>query len=293
MRAFKWPLSLTKCLSFRLLRHNEPIRRWWSVARSRAWPNSCPQDAAAFLSFQLGTSGNFTESVCSQHSATVNRETLFFSGGEENKRLVHIEQLAEQMVERGADRSSMVVAIGGGIVTDMAGFLSSIFMRGIPLIQIPTTLLAQVDAAVGGKTGVNLVAGKNLIGCFHQPLAVLVDPSVLGSLPPREYRAGLYEIIKSGVIMSEPLFRILAERRDEVLAQSPQSGGSHHRRIRAHQRRRSCRPMNGSPDCAESSISATHSGMRSRRRQNTRAFSTARLCRGECAPRLISPGRWK
>jgi 3-dehydroquinate synthase len=148
-------------------------------------------------------------------------ETLFFTGGEENKRLVHIEQLAEQMVERGADRSSIVIAIGGGIVTDMAGFLSSIFMRGVPLIQIPTTLLAQVDAAVGGKTGVNLVAGKNLIGCFHQPLAVLVDPSVLGSLPPREYRAGLYEIIKAGVIMSEPLFRVLAERRDEVLAQSP------------------------------------------------------------------------
>jgi 3-dehydroquinate synthase len=149
-------------------------------------------------------------------------ETLFFTGGEENKRLAHIEQLAEQMVERGADRSSLVVAVGGGIVTDMAGFLAAIFMRGIPVIQIPTTLLAQVDAAVGGKTGVNLVAGKNLIGSFHQPLAVLIDPSVLASLPPREYLAGLYEIIKSGVIASEPLFRVLAERRDEVLAQSPE-----------------------------------------------------------------------
>src|SRR5580658_4308728 len=148
-------------------------------------------------------------------------ETLFFTGGEENKRLAHIEQLAEQMAERGADRSSLVVAVGGGIVTDMAGFLAAIFMRGIPVIQIPTTLLAQVDAAVGGKTGVNLVAGKNLIGSFHQPLAVLIDPSVLASLPPREYVAGLYEIVKSGIIMSAPLFRVLAERRDEVLAQSP------------------------------------------------------------------------
>ena len=106
-------------------------------------------------------------------------DTLFFTGGEENKRLAHIEQLADQMVERGADRSSVIVAFGGGIVTDMAGFLAAIFMRGIPVIQIPTTLLAQVDAAIGGKTGVNLAIGKNLIGSFHQPLAVLIDPAVL------------------------------------------------------------------------------------------------------------------
>lgn len=148
-------------------------------------------------------------------------QTLFFAGGEDHKRLAPIEELAEQMVEHGADRSSIVVAVGGGIVTDMAGFLAAVFMRGIPVIQIPTTLLAQVDAAVGGKTGVNLVAGKNLIGSFHQPLAVLIDPSVLVSLPPREYVAGLYEIVKSGIIRSEPLFRVLAERRDDVLAQSP------------------------------------------------------------------------
>lgn len=148
-------------------------------------------------------------------------QVLFFTGGEDNKRLSHIEQLAEQMVERGADRSSLIIALGGGIVTDMAGFLAAIFMRGIPVIQIPTTLLAQVDAAVGGKTGVNLVAGKNLVGSFHQPLSVLIDPSVLVSLPDREYRAGLYEIIKAGVIRSEPLFRLLSERRDEVLKQSP------------------------------------------------------------------------
>ncbi len=149
-------------------------------------------------------------------------EVLYFVGGEDNKRLSHIEQMADQMVERGADRSSLIVAVGGGIVTDMAGFLAAIFMRGIPVIQVPTTLLAQVDAAVGGKTGVNLVSGKNLIGSFHQPLAVLIDPSVLHSLPDREYRAGLYEIIKAGVIRSEPLFRLLSDRRDEVLNQSPE-----------------------------------------------------------------------
>jgi 3-dehydroquinate synthase len=127
--------------------------------------------------------------------------------------------MAEEMAERGADRSSVVVAFGGGIVTDLAGFLAAIFMRGVPVIQVPTTLLAQVDAAVGGKTGANLTAGKNLMGAFHQPLAVLIDPAVLSTLPEREYRAGLYEIVKTGVIASEPLFRLLAQQADAVLAQ--------------------------------------------------------------------------
>ena len=148
-------------------------------------------------------------------------DPLFFAGGEENKRLSHVEQLAEQMAERGADRSSLVIALGGGIVTDLGGFLAAIFMRGIPVIQIPTTLLAQVDAAVGGKTGGNLVAGKNLIGSFHQPLAVLIDSEVLATLPEREYRAGLFEIVKHGVIASEPLFRLMETRRGAVLAKDP------------------------------------------------------------------------
>jgi 3-dehydroquinate synthase len=147
-------------------------------------------------------------------------ETLIFAGSEENKRCSHVERMAEEMAELGADRSSIVIAFGGGIVTDLAGFLAAIFMRGVPVIQIPTTLLAQVDAAVGGKTGANLTAGKNLIGAFHQPLAVLIDPAVLETLPEREYRAGLYEIVKTGVIASEPLFRLLSERTSEVLAQN-------------------------------------------------------------------------
>lgn len=146
-------------------------------------------------------------------------DVLFFAGGEENKRMAHVEQLAEQMAESGADRSSVIVAFGGGIVTDLAGFLAAIFMRGIPVLQIPTTLLAQVDASVGGKTGANLVAGKNLVGSFHQPLAVLIDPAVLSTLPEREYRAGLYEIIKTGIIASDALFGLLADKRDDVLGQ--------------------------------------------------------------------------
>src|SRR5438105_308313 len=149
-------------------------------------------------------------------------DVLFFAGAEENKRMAHVEQLAEQMAEKGADRSSVVIAFGGGIVTDLAGFLAAIFMRGVPVIQVPTTLLAQVDASVGGKTGANLVAGKNLVGSFHQPLAVLIDPDVLRTLPEREYRAGLFEVIKHGIITSADLFELMAARSKEILAQDPE-----------------------------------------------------------------------
>ncbi len=150
--------------------------------------------------------------------ANVPHELLHLPGGEDQKRLAPVEKLAEEMVLRGGDRSSLVVAFGGGIVSDMAGFLAAIFMRGIPVIQVPTTLLAQVDAAIGGKTGVNLTCGKNLIGSFHQPLVCLIDPAVLDTLPEREYRAGLYEIIKAGIIRDEPLFRFLTDHSAEVLA---------------------------------------------------------------------------
>jgi 3-dehydroquinate synthase len=150
------------------------------------------------------------------------QDPLFFSGGEENKRLASLELLAQQMSERGADRSSLVIAFGGGIVTDLAGFLASIYMRGIPVIQIPTTLLAQVDAAVGGKTGVNLKTGKNLIGTFHQPLAVIIDPLVLSTLSEREYRAGLYEIVKTGVIASAELFDLLENQSQAVFGRQPE-----------------------------------------------------------------------
>src|SRR6185436_18993630 len=141
--------------------------------------------------------------------AALPHDTLFLPGGESHKRLAPLEALAEQMVALGADRTSIVIAFGGGIVNDMAGFLAAMFMRGVPVLQIPTTLLAQVDAAIGGKTGVNLVAGKNLIGSFHQPLAVLIDPATLDSLPEREYSAGLFEVIKYGVISSPGLFQLL------------------------------------------------------------------------------------
>jgi 3-dehydroquinate synthase len=148
-------------------------------------------------------------------------QVLFFPGGEERKRIAQVEALAEQMAVAGADRTSVVVAFGGGIVTDLGGFLASIFMRGVPVLQVPTTLLAQVDAAVGGKTGANLTRGKNLIGTFHQPLAVLIDPDVIATLSDREYRAGLQEIVKCGVIRDLPLFEKFESQADRILRREP------------------------------------------------------------------------
>ncbi len=155
------------------------------------------------------------------HKLGMDVPVLFFPPGESNKRFEHVEALAERMVEAGADRTSVIIAMGGGIVNDTGGFLASIFMRGIPVIQIPTTLLAQVDAAVGGKTGVNLRTGKNLLGTFHQPLAVLIDPEVLQTLPEREYRAGLFEVVKHGIIASPELFEFMNAHRDVILRHEP------------------------------------------------------------------------
>jgi 3-dehydroquinate synthase len=126
--------------------------------------------------------------------------------GEPAKKLATIEALAENLTRMGADRDAAVVAFGGGVIGDTAGLLASLYMRGVDLVQIPTTVQAQLDAAIGGKTGVNLRAGKNLLGTFHQPRAVLIDPAVLSTLPERQFRAGLYEALKCGVIGKPELF---------------------------------------------------------------------------------------
>jgi 3-dehydroquinate synthase len=129
--------------------------------------------------------------------------------GERHKTLATVAELSEALARMGADRNSVIVAFGGGVVGDVAGLLASLYMRGVDLVQIPTTVLAQVDASIGGKTGVNLRAGKNLVGTFHQPRIVLIDPALLTTLPDREFRAGLYEALKCGVIGKPELFRAL------------------------------------------------------------------------------------
>ena len=141
--------------------------------------------------------------------------------GERYKRLATVEGLAEEMTRLGAERDAVVLALGGGVVGDVGGMLASVYMRGVELVQIPTTVLAQVDASVGGKTGVNLKAGKNLIGAFWQPRAVLIDPEVLSTLPAREYRAGLYEALKCGVIGNPDLFREFEEHCENIQKRDP------------------------------------------------------------------------
>jgi 3-dehydroquinate synthase len=141
--------------------------------------------------------------------------------GERYKKLATVEMLAEKLTRVGADRSAVIVAFGGGVVGDVAGLLASLYMRGVDLVQIPTTVQAQLDAAIGGKTGVNLRTGKNLVGTFHQPRAVLIDPAVLSTLPEREFRAGLYEALKCGVIGNPALFDRLQKTTVKGLRRDP------------------------------------------------------------------------
>jgi 3-dehydroquinate synthase len=144
-------------------------------------------------------------------------DMLEMSDGERSKTLGQLEKLAAKLVSRGAERRSVILALGGGVVGDVTGFLASVFMRGVPVVQVPTTLLAQVDSAIGGKTGVNLVSGKNLLGTFHQPLVVLADPDVLATLPEREYRSGLFEAMKYGIIRNPRIFELMESSRDALL----------------------------------------------------------------------------
>jgi 3-dehydroquinate synthase len=142
---------------------------------------------------------------------------LFHPPGESHKRLASVESLAQQLSTAGADRDALLLAFGGGVIGDITGFLAAIYMRGIRYVQIPTTLLAQVDSSIGGKTGVNLATGKNLIGSFHHPQAVFADTELLRTLPPAELRAGLQESIKAGIIYDAKLFRYMEQNADAIL----------------------------------------------------------------------------
>jgi 3-dehydroquinate synthase len=148
---------------------------------------------------------------------------LFLPAGEKHKTMASVEKLLRQMVAAGGDRGSLLIAFGGGIVGDVGGFTAAIFMRGIPYIQVPTTFLAQVDSSVGGKTGVNLREGKNLVGSFHHPRAVYADIGVLGTLPDRELRAGLMESVKAGIIRDRMLVRYMEDHADEILGRDPRA----------------------------------------------------------------------
>jgi 3-dehydroquinate synthase len=148
---------------------------------------------------------------------------ILISPGERSKRLVTVEKITDLLAKHGAERSSLLVVFGGGVVGDMGAFAASVYLRGIDYVQVPTTLLAQVDSAIGGKTGVNLAVGKNLVGTFYQPRRVLSDPNVLRTLPPRELRAGLFEALKCAVIGDPDLFGYLETERERILQCDPEA----------------------------------------------------------------------
>ena len=148
---------------------------------------------------------------------------LFLAPGEKHKTVKSVESILRQMLRAGGDRGSFLIAFGGGIVGDVGGFVAAVFMRGIRYVQVPTTFLSQVDSSVGGKTGVNLPEGKNLVGSFHHPVAVYADIDTLSTLSDRELRAGLMESVKAGVIRDRSLVRFMEEHADEILARDPKA----------------------------------------------------------------------
>ena len=163
-----------------------------------------------------------TDSHIAQHQqptlpTQLPHHTINLSPGEATKSLNSAEFCWQQLFENGADRQSAVIGFGGGVITDLSGYVAACYMRGIDLITIPTTLLGMVDAAIGGKVGVNLKEGKNIIGCFKQPALTLIDPDLLSTLPDRHFFAGLAEIMKCGIICAPDLFEVLESKEESLL----------------------------------------------------------------------------
>ena len=157
-----------------------------------------------------------------RQAAAPDVQPILVPDGERSKTLHTVSRIYEALIRAGADRHSTVIAVGGGVLGDTAGFAAATFLRGLDLVHVPTTLLAQVDSAVGGKVGVNHPLGKNLIGTFHTPVAVIADPRLLDTLPRRELRAGLYEVVKYAIIADRPLFDRLARGLPEIFARRPE-----------------------------------------------------------------------
>jgi 3-dehydroquinate synthase len=144
-------------------------------------------------------------------------DVILFDDHEAKKHLATVESLCRELIRHGADRRCVIVAVGGGVVGDVAGFVAASYLRGVKLVHVPTTLVAQVDSAIGGKTGVNLPEGKNLVGAFYQPDFVVADSALLRTLPAREYRSGIYEVIKYAVIRDAKFFAFLERSMPELL----------------------------------------------------------------------------
>jgi 3-dehydroquinate synthase len=192
-----------------------------ALSRTRSLLSRLREHSGVFVLSSPRVWRHWREKLTRSLSSRRAKEIILFDDQESTKRLSTVEEIARKLSRAGADRHSVIVALGGGVVGDVAGFVAATYLRGVRLVHIPTTLVAQVDSAIGGKTGVNLPEGKNLVGAFHPPKFVIVDPDVLRTLPHRQYRSGLYEVIKYGVIADANLFRYLERRMLPLLLCDP------------------------------------------------------------------------
>jgi 3-dehydroquinate synthase len=191
-------------------------------ALERSWSGSACRRAVIITDSNVAARSIPAEYQRALDSVGIAAETVIVPPGESSKSLEQAGRLYDELAARSADRHTLVVALGGGVVGDLAGFVAATFTRGLPLIMVPTTLLAQVDSSVGGKVGINHARAKNLIGAFYQPLGVWIDTETLATLPDREFRSGLAEVVKYGVIASEAFFSFLEQNAERILARAPQ-----------------------------------------------------------------------
>src|SRR5471032_725817 len=182
---------------------------------SRAYPVTIGHGA-------LDRVGRILDELPQLARAVAAEDPILVPDGERSKQLSTVSRIYDALVRASADRAATVITFGGGVIGDMAGFAAATYLRGIAPVHVPTTLLAQVDSAIGGKVGVNHPLGKNMIGSFYQPQAVIADPTVLGTLPRREFRAGLYEVVKYGMTSSATLFERVARERKAIFSRTPE-----------------------------------------------------------------------
>ena len=232
----------------------------WASTGSRLRPTrhvDCGGDASTPPACPRADSSLSSQTVWRLHGDRLQNvtaeEPILIPDGERYKQLATVGRIYDALIRAGADRMSAIVAVGGGVTGDIAGFAAATYLRGIPVVQVPTTLLAQVDSSVGGKVGVNHALGKNLIGAFHPPAAVVIDPELLATLPRREFRAGLYEVVKYGVIASRPLFERTSRGSEGALCPRGARAAAGDRGIVPHQGvdRRAGRARNRAPANAQ------------------------------------------
>lgn len=187
------------------------------LARSRSMISKLGDTTGVFVLSSPHVWRHWGKQVAKDLGVTRADRLILFEDSERTKRLQTVEALTRALVRAGADRRSLVVAVGGGVVGDVGGFVAATYQRGVRLAHIPTTVVAQVDSAIGGKTAVDLPEGKNLVGAFYPPKIVLADPTLLATLPHREFRSGLYEVVKYGIIADPELFDFFEKRLPAIL----------------------------------------------------------------------------